>query len=242
MNYVNSVSGQSVFFGMFGMWSGNAITSAGLVISAKKTIDAGSQSTCSGIITEPGSGQYRFQGHTSDFAGNVVGLMFTSSGAKPVHYNITTTSLASGNLFPNSGLSVNILSGAVASVLSGTSVSLFSGQQVLILSGATVALFSGQNVGVFSGQLSGQQVTAASVFDKDGYSLSAAGVDQIQIESGVNFRQSQAIIAAAVGGQLSGAGRTSISIDGLSVPGTNRILATVDSSGNRTSVSISLPT
>lgn len=226
-----------VFFGLFNTASGLPITSAGLGIVAKKTLDAGVQSTCSGIISEPGGGQYRFQGWTSDFAGSVLGLMFTASGAAPVHYNITTTANVSGNLFTASGN--RIVSGQVW-LSSGQAVSLNSGQQVQVYSGQ----LSGQVLDLNSGQsflASGLRVVAASVLDKSGYLLSASGLDAIQVEPGMNFRQSQSAIGAACAGRLSGAGTTSILMDGANASGTGRINAVVDASGNRVSVILQLP-
>jgi hypothetical protein len=83
-------------------------------------------------------------------------------------------------------------------------------------------------------------VTVGVNQDKAGYSLSAAGLDQVPVETGVNARQALSPILAAVAGSLSGAGTGSIAIQGGNVA-TTRILATTDSAGNRTSVSLVLP-
>lgn len=72
--------------------------------------------------------------------------------------------------------------------------------------------------------------------------IAPKGLDGIQIESGVNMRQAQSPILAATAGRLSGAGTTTILIDGGNVSGTNRITAVVDNSGNRTQVMLNLPT
>ncbi len=84
-------------------------------------------------------------------------------------------------------------------------------------------------------------VTVGMNQDKTGYELSAKGIDQILVEPGVNARQALSPILAAVAGTLSGAGTGSIVIKGGNV-GTTRILAATDSAGNRTSVSLVLPT
>jgi hypothetical protein len=76
--------------------------------------------------------------------------------------------------------------------------------------------------------------------DKAGYQLAPNGVDSITVETGVNVRQALAPILAAAAGVLSGAGTGTIVIKGGNVS-TTRIAATTDSSGNRTSVTLSLP-
>jgi hypothetical protein len=83
-------------------------------------------------------------------------------------------------------------------------------------------------------------VTVGANQDKTGYDLSAKGLDQVPVETGVNARQALAPILAASAGVLSGAGTGSISIKGGNVA-TTRIMATTDAAGNRTSVSLVLP-
>lgn len=77
---------------------------------------------------------------------------------------------------------------------------------------------------------SGQQVVLAS-----------NGADLVMIESGMNLRQSQSIIAAGVAGRFSGAGTLNVRIDGANASGVNRIAGTVDASGNRTAITLNLP-
>jgi hypothetical protein len=84
------------------------------------------------------------------------------------------------------------------------------------------------------------QGAAASV--GSGVTLAAAGLDQVVIENGVNARQALAPILAACAGVVSGAATNTISIAAANNAGTNRITATVDSSGNRSAVTLSVPT
>jgi hypothetical protein len=84
-------------------------------------------------------------------------------------------------------------------------------------------------------------VTVGTNNDKGGYTLAAAGLDAIVIESGVNARQALAPILASAAGTLTGAGTGTIVIKGGNVT-TTRIVASTDSSGNRTSVTLALPT
>jgi hypothetical protein len=84
-------------------------------------------------------------------------------------------------------------------------------------------------------------VTVGTNNDKTGYVLAAAGLDAITIEAGVNARQALSPILAASAGVLLGSGTGTIIIKGGSVS-TTRITATVDNVGNRTAVTLSLPT
>jgi hypothetical protein len=85
---------------------------------------------------------------------------------------------------------------------------------------------------------------AASALSVDGsgrVTLAPAGLDAVAVEAGVNARQALSVIASATAGVLSGAATTSIAIAAANNPATGRIAATVDGSGNRTSVVLSLP-
>lgn len=71
--------------------------------------------------------------------------------------------------------------------------------------------------------------------------LQADGLDQVIVETGVNVRQALSPIAAAAAGVLAGAGTTNVTIQALNNPGTQRIQATVDLLGNRSTVVLTLP-
>jgi hypothetical protein len=83
-------------------------------------------------------------------------------------------------------------------------------------------------------------VTVGTVTDKTGYALAAAGLDAVMVEAGVNVRQALSPILAAAAGVLAGAGTGTIIIKGGGVA-TTRITASTDSSGNRSSVTLNLP-
>jgi len=71
--------------------------------------------------------------------------------------------------------------------------------------------------------------------------LSSTGLDAVAVETGLNARQALSIIASSAAGVLAGAATTSVTIAAAGVAATNRISATVDSSGNRSSVTLSPP-
>lgn len=70
--------------------------------------------------------------------------------------------------------------------------------------------------------------------------LSAAGVDLVVVESGINLRQALALIGAATAGKVSGADTATVTIKNMDGT-TTRIVATVDADGNRSALTLSAP-
>ena len=83
-------------------------------------------------------------------------------------------------------------------------------------------------------------VTVGTITDKTGYSLAAAGLDAITIEAGINARQALSPILAASAGVVAGAGTGVVIIKGGNSSVT-RITATTDNAGNRSSVTLTIP-
>jgi len=82
--------------------------------------------------------------------------------------------------------------------------------------------------------------TVNTVGDKTGYSLSSAGVDAIlddEVEGSMTLRQALRILLAASAGKSSGGGTSTVNYRDLA-DSKNRISATVDANGNRTSVTL----
>lgn len=117
---------------------------------------------------------------------------------------------------------------------------------------ATVATYAaGQNPSTFIlATTANKLVTDATGFvtvgtngDKTGYRLSVAGVDDILDDaigdSTVTVRQALKAAVAALAGKLSGAGTTTVSIRNVA-DDTNVIVATVDATGNRSAVTLTL--
>jgi hypothetical protein len=84
-------------------------------------------------------------------------------------------------------------------------------------------------------------VTVGTNNDKAGYALSSSGLDSITIEAGINARQALSPILAACAGVVAGAGTGVVVIKGGN-SSTTRITATTDNAGNRSSVTLTLPT
>lgn len=85
-------------------------------------------------------------------------------------------------------------------------------------------------------------VSSRSTFDPTatGVHLTSAGLDLVVIESGINARQAMSAIMASAAGVLSGATTGTIVIKGGGVA-TTRITATTDADGNRSAITLSLP-
>ncbi len=83
-------------------------------------------------------------------------------------------------------------------------------------------------------------VTVGTITDKSGYSLAASGLDAISVEVGVNARQALSPILAASAGVVAGAGTGVVVIKGGNSSIT-RITATTDNAGNRSSVTLAIP-
>lgn len=98
------------------------------------------------------------------------------------------------------------------------------------------------------------------VNDKTGFSLSGAGLDAVLVESGIvagpgltndaaaqlvsiNARQALSLALSALAGVLAGAATTTVTIAPGGLPaGNTRVSATVDANGNRTALTLKVPT
>jgi hypothetical protein len=77
---------------------------------------------------------------------------------------------------------------------------------------------------------------------KTGYTLAAAGLDSIVVETGVNARQALSVIAAATAGVVSGAETSTVVIKGANVATTRITASNLDLDGNRPTIVLTLPT
>lgn len=93
---------------------------------------------------------------------------------------------------------------------------------------------------VGTGQVDWSGAVPAKLGDKTGFALSAAGLDAVPVETGVNARQALSPILASAAGVISGAGTGTVLVKGGNV-GTTRVTATTDVVGNRTAVTLVLP-
>lgn len=88
-----------------------------------------------------------------------------------------------------------------------------------------------------TGQLIGSIVPAV---DLEAESFSAYLLDEEDVETGLTLRQALRLIAAATAGKVSGASGSTITIRNAYSDSKDRIVATVDSNGNRTGITYDL--
>ncbi len=93
------------------------------------------------------------------------------------------------------------------------------------------ATFTGTKRG--AGFLSG---TFASAVILEAQAFSTYLLDSEDIESGLTLRQALRLVAAATAGRISGGGSSTVTIRNAVADGADRIVATVDSQGNRTAI------
>jgi hypothetical protein len=104
-------------------------------------------------------------------------------------------------------------------------------------SGSFAGVASFEAIRYATGSLSGSFASAVTL---EAQGFSSYLLDQEDVESGLTLRQALRLISAAVGGEVSGGGTTTITfksaVDGVA----DRIVATVDSNGNRTALTYDL--
>lgn len=102
-------------------------------------------------------------------------------------------------------------------------------------SAAGVATASG--VRYATGELIGSIAPAVTL---DAANFSTYLLDEEDVETGLTLRQALRVIAAATAGKVSGGGTSTITIRNAVADGADRIVATVDSNGNRSAITYDL--
>lgn len=87
--YRKNAAGQYLYFGLINSTTGAALT--GATVTAKRSIDGGTQASATGTITEDAGGQYHLALSQADINGNDVGFLFTAASAIPVNISVVTT-------------------------------------------------------------------------------------------------------------------------------------------------------
>lgn len=88
-----------------------------------------------------------------------------------------------------------------------------------------------------TGELQGSIAPAVTL---DAANFSTYLLDEEDVETGLTLRQALRLIAAATAGKVSGGGTTTITFASAVADSDDRIIATVDSSGNRTAITYDL--
>lgn len=88
-----------------------------------------------------------------------------------------------------------------------------------------------------SGSLSGSFAPAVTL---EAQGFSGYLLDQEDIETGLTLRQALRLVTAATAGKISGGGTATITIRNAVADGVDRVIATVDTDGNRTAITYDL--
>ena len=174
-----------------------------------------------------------------------------------------TGALAAGRALAGTFAAVAAFAGTGQLVVSGTGsfagVAAWSGNIVAALAAsgsfAGVAAWTGATTaygfatGSFAGVASFSATRYATGSMEGSFApavtLEAAGfssylLDSEDIESGLTLRQALRLVAAATAGKISGGGTSTVTIRNAVADGVDRLVATVDSSGNRTAITYDL--
>lgn len=152
---------QDVPFALVSSDDGTALTGASVTVY--RSLDGAAQASGSGTVTELGSGQYLFEGLAADFnADYTIGLLFTASGAIPIHVVLQTAYFHKDTAYDIPFLLLNAstgegltgaspvgkrcLDGGSQASVSGTFTELGNGQYVFE---ATAADFGADNIAGF---------------------------------------------------------------------------------------------
>jgi len=141
-----------------------------------------------------------------------------AAGVATVSGNITAARAASG-----SAAGVATASGAVVA----------KGFMSASAAGSATVTATRYAIGYMSGSIAPAITLEASAF-------SSYLLDEEDVETGLTMRQALRLIAAATAGKVSGGGTTTITFRNAVADGADRIVATVDSNGNRTAITYDL--
>lgn len=163
---------------------------------------------------------------TMDIVGNITGNLSGSVGS--VSGAVGSVTGAVGSVTGNVGGNVV---GTVASVVGNVSGNVVG--SVGSVAGAVGSVTG--NVGGSVASVAANGISASSLAT-DAVNEITAAIQALVLETGLTWQQALQVIAASVGGKLSGAATTTIAIKNAVADDKTRITATVDSDGNRTAI------
>jgi hypothetical protein len=233
----------------------------GLTLTITASKDGGAFASITPTVTERGNGWYSLAlttAHT-DTLGDLV-IRCTGTGADPSERILTVTGgLVDADITSRpdaTGIrtAVGLASADLDDQLSAIDVQLDTIDDLLDTEVAAIYSRIGAPAGasIAADIAAVKSDTAAVLLDtgtdgvvvatgsKTGYALAATGLDTVVIETGCSARQALSVIAAATAGIVSGGGTGTVTLKGAGVS-TTRIVATTDTAGNRSAVTLTLP-
>ncbi len=257
--YRKNTAGQFVCFQMLLTATGAVAT--GLSPAVRRCLD-GTFAAGGGTVTEDSAGVYKYAMAQADTNANDCSFMFSAATAMPVCVNIVTTAAdptdsvrlgltGLANAVPGAAGGLFIAGTNAATTVTTSLTATFTGNLTGSVGSVTGAVGSVTgSVGSVTGAVGSvtAPVTVGTNNDKTGYSLTVtpptanqnadALLDRTDgVETGRTLRQGLRLMLAAMAGKLSGAATTTVTIRDTN-DGINRIVATVDSNGNRSAVTL----
>jgi hypothetical protein len=128
---------------------------------------------------------------------------------------------------------------ALGAVGSFTGVAAFSGAVTAYgnIAGAFAGVAAFEAIRYATGSMSGSFAPAITL---EAQGFSSYLLDSEDIETGLTLRQALRLVTAATAGKISGGGTATVTIRNAVVDGVDRIVATVDTDGNRTAITYDL--
>ena len=146
--YRKNTATQYIYFGLINATSGAALT--GATVTAYRALDGNAQASATGTTTELGNGQYRFNLSQADTNANNGSYLFTATNAIPVEKTVVFTAADPTDA---TAFGISRLDGAITSRMATFTLPTNFSSLAITAGGA---------------------VTAGTVSDKTGYSLSQA--------------------------------------------------------------------
>jgi hypothetical protein len=227
----------------------------------------GSGARRNGAINEYSTDAYELASMPGGYGGRGW-MMPRTAGGISSHYASRGVAAFSGSIAEGRNLAatfagVAAFTGTGALVVSGSGsfagVAAFSGNVIAALAAAGtfagVASFSGAVVaqgniaGTFAGVAAFEAIRYATGSMSGSFAppvtLEAQGfsaylLDTEIVETGLTLRQALRLVTAATAGKISGGGTATVTIRNAVADGVDRVVATVDSSGNRTAITYDL--
>jgi hypothetical protein len=218
--YRKNTAGQFCGFQMLLTATGAIAT--GLSPTVRRCID-GTFAAGGGTVTEDtGTGGYKYAMSQADTNGNNISFWFSAATAMPICINIVTTA---------------------ADPTNATTFGLTNLDAAISTRMATYTQPTGFLAATFpSGTVANTtNITTAALGATEENAIADALLDRANgIETGLTPRQAVRVICSTTGGKLSGAGTGTETFRNAVADSANRVVATVDASGNRTAITYSL--
>jgi hypothetical protein len=259
--YKKNVASQSIYFVMVGVVA-PASPVTGATVTAKRSIDGGTQADCTGSIVEDGNGQYHLVTSQADVNGNNIGFLFTTGGSYPVSINVVTADGSGIWDVPTAnhtatGSTGKAIGDAASGIVPNTiAAALWNYLTSAITTAGSIGKLLKDNLDVaVSSRLSEADYTGAANGDialikakTDNLPGAPAAVSDIPtaiavadalldrsngVEASWTPRQALRVILAALAGKVSGAATSTVVIRDVG-DSKNRVTATCDVDGNRT--------